>query len=140
MKMRTILVPVDGSEYSRHACAYGAEMAKIYGAEILLVTVHPAVPLNLGEPNFQHMTDHLLAEAEEIVKPLEAVLRESGAKFRTRIVGGDVAETLNDVAIAEKADLIVIGTRGKSDLEGLVLGSVTHKLLQTAPCPVLVLR
>ena len=140
MKMRTIMVPVDGSEHARRACDYAADVAGVYGAEILLVVVHQAVPLTLGEPNFQHVTDALLLEAEATVQPYEASLRESGAKYRTRIVGGDVAETLNDVAVSEAVDLIVVGTKGKSDLEGLLLGSVTHKLLHIAPCPVLVVR
>ena len=60
--------------------------------------------------------------------------------YDDKIVGGPTADVICEVAELEKCDCIVMGTRGKSGLESLVLGSVTHKVLHLAPCPVLVVR
>jgi nucleotide-binding universal stress UspA family protein len=55
-------------------------------------------------------------------------------------VYGRAARVILELASAEGADVIVLGSRGLSDLAGLVLGSVTHKVLHLAHCPVLVVR
>jgi nucleotide-binding universal stress UspA family protein len=55
-------------------------------------------------------------------------------------VAGPIVETILDVVEAEEADMIVIGSRGKTDLEGLLLGSITHQVLHVATVPVLVVR
>jgi len=66
------------------------------------------------------------------------MLREEGISVEERAIGGKTAEVIADVARLEKFDLIVMGSKGKTDLERLVLGSVTHKVLHTAECPVMV--
>jgi nucleotide-binding universal stress UspA family protein len=56
------------------------------------------------------------------------------------VVGGDVGETITNVAKVEKCDLIVMGSKGKSGLEGLILGSATHTVLHATDLPVLVVK
>ncbi|MBU1611225.1 MAG: universal stress protein, partial [Proteobacteria bacterium] len=68
------------------------------------------------------------------------MLEAEGIAHETRIFGGPTAEVIFDTAEVEKVDMIVMGTRGKSELSGLLVGSVTHKILHIAPCPVLVIR
>lgn len=53
---------------------------------------------------------------------------------------GHADDVIVEVAKIEKCDLIVMGLRGRTDLEGLLLGSNTHRVIETAPCPVLVMR
>ena len=57
-----------------------------------------------------------------------------------RIFEGPAGHAICEAAEIEKVDMIVMGTRGGNDLEGLLLGSCTHRVLKTAPCPVLVVR
>jgi nucleotide-binding universal stress UspA family protein len=67
-------------------------------------------------------------------------LTEKGVDFSERLLEGPPRQAVAEVASRESCDLIVIGSRGLSDLEGLFLGSVTHRVLRVAPCPVMVIR
>ncbi|EGJ50983.1 universal stress protein [Desulfocurvibacter africanus] len=140
MNLRLIILPVDGSEHSRHAVEYAADLAGGMDAEIVVLNCQPPVPAFLGEPNFQQAVEYRDAEAEEILSPVRDYLSGLGLRFRDMAVEGAPGEAIADVAKAERADLIVIGSKGKTDLEGLVMGSVTHCVLHIAPCPVLVVR
>jgi nucleotide-binding universal stress UspA family protein len=70
----------------------------------------------------------------------DAAKRKGAKKQRSTIEDGDAAQRILQKAEAEGVDLIVMGTRGFSDLKGLVLGSVSHKVTQLAPCPVMSVR
>jgi nucleotide-binding universal stress UspA family protein len=67
-------------------------------------------------------------------------VQDAGVTFIDRILEGPAAQAICRLADIEKIDLIVMGCRGRNDLEGLLLGSCTHRVLKTAPCPVLVIR
>ncbi|HSJ32444.1 MAG TPA: universal stress protein, partial [Longimicrobiales bacterium] len=62
----------------------------------------------------------------------------SAVEADTRVVEGDVAESISDVAAELGAAFLVVGTRGRSTLSRLILGDTTHSILQHAPCPVVV--
>ena len=140
MQIKKILVAVDGSEHSMHAVQYASELALQMGAEIVLVHCHKPFPSILGEPYFQHAVDKINEEARLLLEPYVARLKESNITFVDRVLDGSPAENISNAAVVEKADLIVMGSRGLNDLEGLLLGSVTHRVLKTSPCPVLVVR
>lgn len=140
MQIQTILLPVDGSEHSVNAARYAADLAKTTGASIVLLHCHRAVPLALGEPNFQNAVDQYAADSDRVLDPFRRLLDDAGVDYQDRVVGGRAAEVIAEVAGIEECDLVVMGSKGKSDLEGLFVGSVTHKVLNTAPCPVLVVR
>ena len=131
-----IVVGVDGSEGSDRAVAEAAEVAKRDGASIVLVHVVERIaakgdmaPLHADEP-----------AVKDRVEKQAADLREAGidaeVRFESIVLGGP-ARSIADVADETGADLIVVGTRGHSALAGVVLGSVTQKLLHLATCPVL---
>ncbi len=140
MEMKKFLLPVDGSEFSKKATQHGIDLAKMCGASIILLHSHKAVPPTLGSPNREQVLDKLVSEAKDVVKPYVEMLEASGLEFESKLLGGPTAEVIFDVATAGKVDMIVMGSRGKSELAGLLVGSVTHKLLHIAPCPVLVVR
>jgi len=137
---RKILVAVDGSRGAQEAVRRGASLAKLCGAEVLLVHCRKSVPEYLGEPYYQRLFDRLLARVEELMAPCRVILREAGVAFQERVLEGDPAQAVCEAARVEGCDLIAMGTRGLSDLEGLFLGSVVHKVLMWAPCPVLAVR
>lgn len=79
--------------------------------------------------------------AELILRAAQDAAREQGAsRLRTLIEDGDPAQRILQKAASEGADLIVIGSRGFSDLKGLIVGSVSHKVSHLAPCPVMSVR
>lgn len=137
---RKILVAVDGSARAEEAARQGVALASLCQAEVLLFHCRRGVPEYLGEPYYQRMLDRIAARVEELLEPHRRILREAGVPFEERVLEGDPARALCEVARVEGCDLIVLGTRGLSDLEGLFLGSVAHKVLVTAPCPVLAVR
>jgi len=140
MNIRTILLPVDGSENSDRAAAYAMDMAKFLDAEIVALHCQPPVPAYWGEPQFREATQRRLDDAERLVAPYDDMLKASGVRYKILIVEGAPHEAIGDSAKAEKADLIIMGTKGRSNLGGLFLGSVTHRVLHTSTCPVLVVR
>ena len=140
MKLKKILVPVDGSEHSRRAAAYAAEMAKISDAEVMLMHCHKSFPAVLGEPYLQNAINKIMKNAEALLEPFRKILSEADIVYNERILESPAAKAICDTAQIEKTDMIVMGSRGRNDLEGLLLGSCTHRVLKTAPCPVLVIR
>lgn len=140
MLLNRILLPVDGSEHSLRAARCAAELALSSKGTVVVLNCHKPVPVGVGEPNFQHIMDRYTAEGEEAMSPVRELLAARGIRFEEKIVGGATAETIADVAEAEDCGLIVMGSKGKSGLEGLILGSATHKVLHISPRPVLVVR
>ncbi|MGD8385608.1 MAG: universal stress protein [Desulfobacteraceae bacterium] len=140
MKLQTILVPVDGSEPSRRAAAYAADLAKAMSADILLVHCHRRFPSVLGEPYYQKAVTEIIEDANELLEPYRQILRDTGVSFSERILERPAGAAIVEIARIEGCDLVVMGSRGRTDLEGLLLGSVTHRVLESSPCPVLVIR
>lgn len=140
IQIKKILLPVDGSDHAMHATHYAADLARSMQAEIILLHSHKPFPNVLGEPYFQNAVNKIMKQSEELLEPYREVLKEKEVSFSDRIMDGHANDVIVDVAGIEKCDLIVMGSRGRTDLEGLLLGSNTHRVLKTAPCPVLVMR
>lgn len=162
---QNIVVATDGSDNAKRATEVGAELAAACGAHLTLIHVAPNyVPLEEVEKikelpqevedEIKRMRDAMGGFEMSAYAPVPApqsaveflgnavldradnVARENGMTNTSRALAyGNAAE--NIVAEAEKAnaDLIVIGTRGLSDLGGIVMGSVSHKVIQLADCP-----
>jgi len=134
IQIKKILVPVDGSKHSMRAAEYALELARQMQAEIILMHSHKPFPMVLGEPYFQNAVNKILKKSSKLLEPYRDL------PFTDQIMEGHADDVISEVANIEKCDLIVMGSRGRSDLKGLLLGSNTHRVLKTAPCPVLVIR
>ncbi|WP_031485292.1 universal stress protein [Maridesulfovibrio frigidus] len=135
-----ILIPVDGSKHSDSAVEYGFELAQITKAQVILLHCHPPVPSGLGEPNFQKAIDDSTRRSYAILEKYTQHPKAQDVELSEKIIGGKTTTSITTVAETENCDLIIIGSKGKTDLEGLLMGSVTHKVLNTAHCPVLVIK
>ncbi len=140
MNIKKILVPVDESEHSMKAVAYAMEFVKKFDASLLLLHCHKEFPAILGEPFFDQATEKILEQGNEVLEPYRKILKENGIAFRELLLEEPAGKKIAETAGIEKIDLIIMGSKGKTDLGGLLLGSVTHRVLHHAPCPVLVVR
>lgn len=137
MQISKVLVPVDGSEErSVKAVAMAVQMAQAFGAELRLLTSYEPMPGYLERA--KELEEHLLQSAKEIVSTHYDELDRQNVEWEERILVGGPVDVIVGEAQHWGADLIVMASTHKSDLAGLVLGSVTHGVLHIDPCPVLV--
>ena len=136
-----ILLGVDGSEHALHAAETAADLARSMKSGILrIVVAYDPVPSYLGEPNMQTAISARMKEAETILKKAKDAVGEIPGEIHTEILEGPPAEAIIDVAKTRKSDLIVMGSRGLGRLSGALIGSQSQKVVQHAPCPVLIVR
>ena len=145
-----IVVPIDGSENSMEAADYAVKMAEKYGSEVAVVHV-----INLDQ-NIQLLGIYRLSYPDPIKKKIEEARAEAqkwfteiirNAEQRSVPIKTDVIDSPMSVVAAlvnyadeKKADLIVIGTRGRSGIGKMLLGSVALGVVTYAPCPVVVVK
>ena len=130
-----IVVGVDGSEGSDRALTWARTMASITGAEVLAVHAFEYVPMRGAETN-----EVLLEQAMgELHGRWTDVLREDDVAYRTVIEADDPRDLLTRVARDERADVIVVGSKGHSQVADLMLGSVASFLTHHSLIPVLVI-
>ena len=141
--MLKILLPVDGSDNSDKAVANFISMINWYKEplEVHLLTVQ--TPLSGNISSYISATDIKQYHQEEGLKSLEnarKLLNQAGVSCQYHITVGDPAEMIVRFATEQKYDQIVMGPRGKGNIEGLLLGSVTNKVMQSALIPVLLVK
>lgn len=137
---KNILLGVDGSAHALKAAKLAGELARTMQANLRIVAAYDPVPTYLGEPN---LLDTIVARQKHADEILRAALKEVGPtpnEVKTEMLEGSAAEVIIEVANTRQVDLIVVGSRGLGQLAGLLLGSQSQKIIQHAPCPVLVVR
>ena len=144
-----ILVPVDGSDHALEGLKVACSLAKADGKAIKLLHVVPntAVPEALKRfAEVEHIQDtpQYLYEAgiaENILNMARDRAAEAGIdNVETEIEYGDAAKGILKVVSAGDVDTVVMGSRGLSDIQGLVLGSVAHKVSHGADCRVVTVK
>lgn len=133
-----ILVPLDGSCYAEMALAHARNLAHLTGARVTLLTV--AMHHLISMPHVQRLDEESRRLALDYLKPIQQRLESSGVNADVQVVIGDPAQAIVDVAKQEKVDVIIMSSRGVGMKGAYVLGSVALGVLQTASCPVLILR
>jgi nucleotide-binding universal stress UspA family protein len=137
--IRNVVIAYDGSPYARRAFDVGLEIARLYRATVLVLSV-----AQMPEPAMIYETTALLDEAhahyEKDFADLRAAAKSAGLPLETRVVIGHVSDQIVQQATDEHADLIVMGHRGKSLIERWLLGSVSKRVISYAHCSVLVVR
>jgi nucleotide-binding universal stress UspA family protein len=144
-----ILVPLDGSTHAFKALGYACDLAQKYGSAVTLLHVVETRELLRGARRYLDAEDvdepPVQAYERKIAdKVLEEAVRqaqEHGLKdVRKAVEHGNPVRVILRVAEHDKHDLIVMGTRGLSDMRGLAVGSVAHKVSHLAPCTVITVR
>ena len=127
--LRRLLCPVDFSEDSRRALEYAAALAERRGLELTALYVE-------GNGEDQSQTD-VLRRREDELRAFVAATKNARGTIHVVSVFGPPVRGILDQATALRSDLIVMGTRGRSGLARVLLGSVTERVLREARCPVI---
>jgi nucleotide-binding universal stress UspA family protein len=145
VEIKKILCPVDFSEGSRRAITAAKEYAAFFSAELDLVHVIPSHVIEekwvawkkLSAREKKKFKDFVLSEAG---LNLDAFCREMQIGAKGRVLQGRPSEVIAAVAEEEGHDLIVIGARGLSYTESVLLGGTTEAVLKSSPCPLLIVH
>jgi nucleotide-binding universal stress UspA family protein len=129
-----ILVPIDGSGHSKRALQEAIKIAKMTNGSITLLNVNTRSKTYApNQPNNEGAQNSVLIDGQKLVQA-------DGISVDTRLLEGNVVDQIVKTAKEENFDLIVIGARGLSKFEEILLGSVSHGVVESAPCPVIVTR
>lgn len=135
-----ILVAIDGSENSLRAARFAYKTAthfpesKVTLVYVDTLSVQVKVKSGVIPENFKDLVEE---GRQTAMKNAERLFAESQVPYNVEFLEGyDIAETICDFAREYNYDQIIMGTRGLGNLKGIVLGSVSHKVIQIAPCPV----
>lgn len=141
ISLKTIVCAVDFSQFSDYALRYALDLARVFDAELKLVHIVelPFLPSYslAGVPDLSLPVEQIEQSAQET---MQKVLDDCRSKYQN--VGGEVRTGTAFVEIINYArevgaDLIVVGTHGRTGLSHMIIGSVAEKVVRKAPCPVL---
>jgi nucleotide-binding universal stress UspA family protein len=131
-----ILLPTDGSDAADRALDLAVAVAEAHDAELHLLYVADTNQPSLSRIQGQ-VVDALEGEGQRIVDEAENRARGSGVEITTAVIQGGPSRTILDYVDDRGVNLVVMGTRGERDVERLLLGSVTERVVRSAPVPVL---
>lgn len=147
MKKKIILVPVDGSDQSRKALEFAADWALHHQHTLHLLHVpeppagEEAMVLGGASITLYSSRQELEAAGQTILESAESIVRELGIEtVETSVEVGDPARKIIAKADEVEADMIVMGSRGLGNWKSLLVGSVSHKVMNMAPCTCVTVR
>ena len=141
--VKHILVPYDGSEPSNHAFELALELAKLYKANVMVVTcivihAHVNPVLNVA---FLDTIKLQKEGAKKDLSKLESKVKEFGIPFQTDVLEAiSITDVLVSYAESHNIDLIIMGSRGLGGFKKLLLGSVASGVIEHSKCPVLIVK
>ena len=135
-----ILVPTDGSDASAAAVEHAVSLASQYDARMHALYVVDTGSYGLLEEGASVVVDALREEGRNAVDSIETAAAAADVDVETAVVEGTVHRSILDYAAEADADLIVMGTHGRRGIDRYLLGSVTERIVRSAPVPVLTVR
>jgi nucleotide-binding universal stress UspA family protein len=145
-RIRRILCPTDFSPASRPALACAVELCRANRAELSILHVfNPAIPM-AGEAYYAlpqaygRMLADIRADARRGLDRVVARARKAGVRVKGLLLEGVPHDRIVRAARSSRADLVVMGTHGRTGIPRLFIGSVAARVIALAPCPVMTLR
>lgn len=136
MSAKKVLVAMDGSKSAMRALEFAAAN---YAVPLVVLNVQPPMPSSRFVSR-RMIAEHQHRSAEEALAPARKLIARRGLDAEVVTAVGDPAETLIRVAKKHRCGIIVMGSRGQGRVANLLLGSVANKVVQTAQCPVAVVK
>ena len=143
---KTYLVAVDGSEHGWKALDLAANQAKASGATLMILHVVPYEPMPEGLQEYAEMEGIAIEElsarfhygralGDRLTREAADRAQEAGVEHvTTEVAEGHPANEIVAVSAARKVEMVFLGCRGLSDIGGLLLGSVSHKVMHLSDC------
>ena len=137
---KNIVLAADGSEYSHRAIAYAKSLTERYDANLWLIHVFSHTSDLLGYQDFEKLYAKRKSAGQAVLDDAQKELGDTTAKVHPELIEGSEAEAILALAEKQQADLIVMGTRGFGAVKGLLVGSVSRKVIHLSTCPVMVVH
>jgi nucleotide-binding universal stress UspA family protein len=137
---KSILVPFDGSEFSKKALEHACQLSKIDKAEIKVLYVIPRYEEMIEFFKTESIKKSLAQEAEKIINESKRIALKHGLTADAAILEGHAKEKIIETANKLKNDLIVMGAHGWKGVSRAIMGSTTERVIMNASCPVLVVK
>jgi nucleotide-binding universal stress UspA family protein len=142
--LKHVLVPLDGSKLAEQALEHAMRIVQPGGKITLVAAVElPEMPIYdyyppINRMEYERAQEEILPFATHYLENIADDLKQRGFEVSIRSQVGNAAEVIIDVACRYQVDMIVMSTHGRSGLQRWLYGSITHKVLDTTPCPVYV--
>ena len=138
-KTKKVLVPLDGSKYSRKAIEHACDFSIAFDAEIILIyVVEKSMPINLLDQ--KEYLKILRKFGEKTLENAKNILSKKQVDAKIILAEGNIADEINKTAKKEKCDLIIVGNKGLGAVGRVLLGSVSNKLAQSSACSLLIVK
>jgi nucleotide-binding universal stress UspA family protein len=140
--VKKVLIPTDGSDYSVRAAEYGLSLAKILGAEVMVVYVIDTIVLDqvIKATRREDIDRELKQDGQRYVRYILGLAEKEGVKASSFLARGRPFEQIVHIAKGYGIDLIVMGTYGRRGAERILIGSVAERVIEYSSCPVLVVK
>ncbi len=138
--LKNIVLAFDGSEYSNRALKYAKTFAERFEATLWLVHIFSHTSDLLGYEDYEKFYSKRKAGGQTLLDKALQELKNTRLDVKEELQEGPEAESILNIAKNCQADLIVMGTRGHGTLKGLLVGSVSRKVIHYSSCPVMVVH
>ncbi|HSI68546.1 MAG TPA: universal stress protein [Planococcus sp. (in: firmicutes)] len=137
---KSILLAVDGSEHSIRAAKQAGSIAS--GSDDAVVTIVYVADYDNAKNEVLHSGSNVELDLQrrKKIQPVEETLASASVRYKVEILRGTPGPAIVEYANKEGFDMLIIGSRGLNSLQEMVLGSVSHKVVKRANCPVLIVK
>lgn len=136
---KKILVPLDGSKYSKKALERACEMVHAFDSQIILLyVVEKSIPVNLLDR--KEYLQLLRKYGKKILSDADEILSKNGISGKFLIKEGNIVNEIDKVIKVEKCNLVVVGNKGLGTVARFLLGSVSNKLSQSSSCSIMIVK
>ena len=138
-KAKKILVPLDGSKYSKKVIQYACDFSIAFDAEIILIyVVEKSMPVNLLDQ--KEYLKILRKFGKKTLDNAKSILTKKQLDAKIILAQGNIVNEINKTAKKEKCDLIIVGNKGLGAVGRVLLGSVSNKLAQSSACSLVIVK
>jgi nucleotide-binding universal stress UspA family protein len=137
---KSILVPFDGSDFSKKAIIRACQIAKQDNSKVTVIYVIPRYEEMVNFFKTESIRNSLMQEAEKITQSAKEFASLQGTEVSTHISDGYAPDSIVEIAKEQKHDLIVMGSHGYRGVNKAIIGSTTERVIMNATCPILVVR